>query len=153
MDRRTDAEAGARGLAYSLLALSGALVDRIHTEVAARGFDDLRPAHGFAFVRLAPNGATAAELAEHLGVTKQAASQLVDELVAKGYVERHPHATDARARMVVLTERGWACTRAADVAAALAVQPWIAALGARRFQSLCDDLARIAPHGPIRPSW
>ncbi len=148
-----DAEADARGLAYSLLALSGALVDGIHTEVMARGFDDLRPAHGFAFVRLAPDGATTAELAEHLGVTKQAASQIVDELVTKGYVERHPHPTDARARLVVLTERGWACTRAADAAAALAVRPWIDALGSRRFQALCADLARIAPVGRIRPSW
>ncbi|BFO20230.1 hypothetical protein SHKM778_66180 [Streptomyces sp. KM77-8] len=40
--------------------------------------------HGFAFTRLAPGGATVTDLAVHLGVTKQAASQLVDDLVRKG---------------------------------------------------------------------
>ena len=148
-----DTSADAQALPALLLALSGELVAGIQAGGAARGFDDVRPAHGYAFVRLAPDGATIGELAEHLGVTKQAASQLVDELVRKGYVERRPHPTDARARLVVLTERGWACTRAADAAAADTVQPWIAALGPARFHALVADLARLAPKGPIRPSW
>ncbi|MBC3842386.1 winged helix-turn-helix transcriptional regulator [Streptacidiphilus sp. 4-A2] len=148
-----DTSADARALPALLLALSGELVAGIQAGVVARGFDDIRPAHGYAFARLAPDGATVGELAEHLGVTKQAASQLVEELVRKGYVERHPHPADARARLVVLTERGWACTRAADTAAADTVAPWIAALGPGRFHGLCADLARLSPRGPVRPSW
>jgi DNA-binding MarR family transcriptional regulator len=148
-----DTSADARALPVLLLALSGELVAGIQAGGTARGFNDVRPAHGFAFVRLAPDGATIGELAEHLGVSKQAASQLVEELVRKGYVERRPHPDDARARLVVLTERGWACTRAADEAAADTVAPWIAALGPARFHALCADLARLAPSGPIRPTW
>jgi DNA-binding MarR family transcriptional regulator len=148
-----DLEADARALPPLLLSLSSALVAGIHAGTVARGFDDTRPAHGFAFVRLAPHGATIGQLAEHLGVTKQAASQLVDELVGKGYVARQAHETDARARLVVLTERGWACTRAADAAAAEAIRPWLDALGPTRFHRLCADLARLAPTGPIRPTW
>jgi DNA-binding MarR family transcriptional regulator len=142
-------------LAFSalLLSLSGELVQGVHDRVVAQGFDDLRPTHGFAFVRISFGGATVGELAEHLGVTKQAASQLVDELVRKGYVERHPHPTDARARLVVLTDRGWAATRAADDAARATVAPWLAILGPDRFRALTADLARLAPKGPIRPSW
>jgi DNA-binding MarR family transcriptional regulator len=113
----------------------------------------MRPAHGFAFVRLAPDGATATDLAAHLGITKQAASQLVDELVRKGYVERRPHPGDARARLVVLTELGWACTRAAEEAAADAVQSWVELLGESEVRVLCDRLRRIAPYGPLRPAW
>jgi DNA-binding MarR family transcriptional regulator len=146
-------EQDARTLPAMLLSLSGALVAGIHVGVAAAGFDDIRPAHGFAFVRLAPAGATVGELAEHLGVTKQAASQLVEELVSKGYVVRRPHPDDARARLIVLTDRGWACTRAADEAAAHTIEPWIAALGSERFHALCIDLARITPAGLIRPTW
>jgi DNA-binding MarR family transcriptional regulator len=148
-----DTSADSRALPALLLALSGELVAGIQAGGAARGFDDIRPAHGFAFARLAPDGATGGELAEHLGVTKQAASQLVEELVRKGYVERRPHPTDARARLIVLSERGWACTRAADAAAVDTVRPWIDALGPERFHSLCADLARLAPRGPIRPTW
>jgi DNA-binding MarR family transcriptional regulator len=142
----------ALALAAALLAAAGDLTQRINDGVVARGFE-ARPAWGFAFTRLAPDGATVTELAGHLGVTKQAASQLVDEIVRKGYAERRPHPVDARARLVVLTERGWACTRAAEEAAAEAVRSWIDVLGESDVRALCDRLGRIAPHGPIRPTW
>ncbi|MGW3630399.1 MarR family winged helix-turn-helix transcriptional regulator [Streptomyces sp. NPDC005122] len=143
----------AMALSAALLAAAGELTQRIHEGVVARGFEGLRPAHGFAFTRLAPDGATVTELAAHLGVTKQAASQLVEELVRKGYVERHPHPGDARARLVVLTERGWACTRAAEESAAEAVRPWAELLGEGEVGVLRERLLRIAPYGPIRPAW
>ncbi|MEJ8668706.1 MarR family winged helix-turn-helix transcriptional regulator [Streptomyces sp. MS1.AVA.1] len=143
----------AMALSAALLAVAGELTQRINDGVVARGFEGLRPAHGFAFARLAPDGATATDLAAHLGVTKQAASQLVDEIVRKGYAERRPHPDDARARLVVLTERGWACTRAAEEAAADAVRAWVGVLGESEVQALLRQLVRIAPDGPIRPTW
>ncbi|MEV0222538.1 MarR family winged helix-turn-helix transcriptional regulator [Streptomyces sp. NPDC050704] len=143
----------AMALSAALLAVAGELTQRIHEGVVARGFEGVRPAHGFAFARLAPGGATVTELAAHLGVTKQAASQLVDEIVRKGYAERRPHPDDARARLVVLTERGWDCTRAAEEAAAEAVRPWVELLGEGEVRALRDRLHRITPYGPIRPAW
>jgi DNA-binding MarR family transcriptional regulator len=143
----------AQSLAVGLLAASRALVDGVSAGVTARGFDDVRPAHGFAFARLAPDGATITQLAEHLDVTRQAAAQIVDELIAKGYVERHPHPQDARARLITLTEKGRACTRAADAAIADTVGAWAAVLGEQRLLALRDELTRIAPHGPLRPTW
>ncbi|WP_406009822.1 MarR family winged helix-turn-helix transcriptional regulator [Streptomyces sp. NBC_00637] len=142
----------ALALSAALLATAGELTRRINDGVVARGFEG-RPAYGFAFTRLAPDGATVTELGAHLGVTKQAASQLVEELVRKGYVERRPHPGDARARLIVLTERGWECTRAAEEAAADAVRAWAAVLGEGEVRVLCDRLSRIAPHGPLRPVW
>ncbi|MFF1740239.1 MarR family winged helix-turn-helix transcriptional regulator [Streptomyces mirabilis] len=142
----------AMALTAVLLAAAGDLTRRINDGVEARGFE-VRPAHGFAFTRLAPDGATVTDLATHLGMTKQAASQLVDELVRKGYAERRPYPGDARARLVVLTELGWACTRAAEEAAADAVRAWVEVLGEGEVRVLRDRLARIAPYGPIRPAW
>ncbi|WP_328840039.1 MarR family winged helix-turn-helix transcriptional regulator [Streptomyces europaeiscabiei] len=143
----------ALALTAVLLAAAGDLTRRIDEGVTARGFEG-RPSYGFAFTRLAPDGATVTDLAAHLGVTKQAASQLVDELVRKGYVERRPHPGDARARLVVLTERGWACTRAAEEVAAEVVAGWAESLGGEgEMRVLRDQLARIAPCGPIRPAW
>lgn len=143
----------AMALAAALLSAAGDLTRRIHDGVVGRGFDGVRPAHGFAFARLAPDGATVTELATHLGVTKQAASQLVDEIVRKGYAERRPHPGDARARLVVLTERGRACTRAAEEAAAEVVGAWGEVLGEDGLRALLHGLTRIAVHGPVRPSW
>ncbi|MET7987872.1 MULTISPECIES: MarR family winged helix-turn-helix transcriptional regulator [unclassified Streptomyces] len=143
----------AMALSAALLAAAGELTQRIHEGVVARGFEGLRPAHGFAFARLAPDGATVTDIASHLGVTKQAASQLVEELVRKGYVERRPHPADARARLIVLTELGRACTRAAEESAADAVRAWAEVLGEGEMRALCTRLTRIAPYGPIRPAW
>ncbi|MGV9454277.1 MarR family winged helix-turn-helix transcriptional regulator [Streptomyces sp. NPDC003635] len=143
----------ALALTYALLATAGDLTRRINDSVVARGFEEVRPAHGFAFARLAQGDATVTDLAAHLGVTKQAASQLVDELVRRGYVERRPHPRDARARLIVLTERGWACTRAAEEAAAEVVEEWSALVGDGEMRAVAHQLLRIAPSGPIRPVW
>jgi DNA-binding MarR family transcriptional regulator len=136
-----------------LLSAAGSLVQDIDTGVAARGYSDIRPTHGFVFSLLAPDGATVTEIAAHLGFTRQAASQITDELEKKGYVRRTPHPSDARARLVVLTDKGWSCTRAAEDAAAEAIEPWIEMLGERRLLTLRDELARLAPGGPLRPAW
>jgi len=140
-------------LSALVLATGNALVDGIQAGVVERGFTDVRPAHGFAFARLAPAGATVSELATHLGVTRQAAAQLVDELVAKGYVERRRHPDDGRAQLITLTERGWACTRAADAAATETVGTWAAVLGEERLRAIRDALTEIAPAGHLRPTW
>lgn len=139
-------------LATLLLSAAAALVDGIHAAVTAAGFDDLRPAHGFAFVRISRGDATVGDVAEHLGVTKQAASQLVEELARKGYVTRHPHPGDARARLLSLTPRGWACTRAADQAMAALMREWTQVLGPKRVAALRADLDRVVTPGPLRPA-
>ncbi|MEV4155697.1 MarR family transcriptional regulator [Nocardia salmonicida] len=136
-----------------LLAAAAEVTKAVHAGVTAAGFTDIRPTHGFAFVRMAPDGATVGEIAEHLGVTKQAASQLVDELVTKGYADRNPHPRDARARLITLTDRGWACTRAADAALAEFTQTWSDTLGAATLTQVGAALSRVVTPGRVRPSW
>jgi DNA-binding MarR family transcriptional regulator len=142
-------------LALPLMMFSAAatLVDTIHAGVQARGFEGLRPAHGFTFVRIAAAGASIAEIGEHLGVTKQAASQLVDELLRRGYVVSAPHPRDARAKLITLTELGRAVTRAADEAALEAARAWAEVLGEERVRELIADLGRVARAGKLRPLW
>jgi DNA-binding MarR family transcriptional regulator len=146
-------ELAAEALAVTLLAASRAVVDGISAGVSARGFTDVRPAHGFAFTRLARGDATITTLAEHLDITRQAAAQLADELEAKGYIERRSHPDDGRAWLLVLTPKGWACTRAAQEAIVETITSWELVLGADRLRSLRADLERLAPGGPLRPIW
>jgi DNA-binding MarR family transcriptional regulator len=110
--------------AVAVLKLSTRLIDQIDAGVREAGFDDVTPLHGFAFARMATGDATTADVAAHLGVTKQAAAQLVDRLVRGGYVERHAHPTDRRARLLALTDRGIACMWAARRAAEQAIAQW-----------------------------
>lgn len=140
-------------MAGAVLRLATQLVDGIQQGVRARGFDDVRPAHGFAFARIAAGRATTSDVAEHLGVTKQAASQLVEHLVSGGYLRREPDPLDARARLLVLTARGRRCTRAADEAAAEVVGRWRTALDPGQLAVLEAALTTIAAPGPLRPAW
>jgi DNA-binding MarR family transcriptional regulator len=89
----------------------------------------------------------------HLGITKQAAAQLVDHLVESGYVERHPDPRDKRARLLVLTERGWACTAAAEQAAAETVARCEHQLGPGAYRQLTAALGALAEPGRLRPLW
>lgn len=139
--------------AAAVLRLASQLVDGIQEGLARRGFDDVRPAHGFAFARLSTGQATTADVAQHLGVTKQAASQLVDHLVTHGYVERQPDPRDARARLLVLTARGRACTLAAEQAATDTVEQWKAELTPETFATMQSALTNIARPGRLRPTW
>lgn len=129
------------------------MVDHIHRGVAERGFADVRPAHGFVFVRISAGDATLVDVASHLGVTKQAASQLVKQLVERGYVTRQPDARDGRARLLVLTERGWACTHAADQAAQELADRWEGKVGAKTMNSVRRTMRSLIRPGPVRPAW
>jgi DNA-binding MarR family transcriptional regulator len=139
--------------AVAVLRLASQLVDGIQEGLARRGFSDVRPAHGFAFVRISDGDATTADVAEHLGITKQATGQLVDYLVDHGYVIRRPDERDARARLLLLTERGRACTVAAESAATETVDGWRSQLDPSEFDRLKVAFATITTPGRLRPSW
>lgn len=87
------------GMAFQLML--GEFVRRLD----AAGYSDLRPMHGLVFQLLRGTGATSTELADRLGVTKQAAGQTVDDLERRGYVQRVPHPAGGRRRLVILTDK------------------------------------------------
>jgi DNA-binding MarR family transcriptional regulator len=149
---------------YDLTLLLGlgfrTVIDDLHKHLAALGYDDVRPAHGFAFHRLAPDGATGNELAEFLDITKQAASEMVDYLEQHGYVVRLPHPTDRRGKIVTLTDRGWSCIRATEAILSQMEAQWAAIIGAKRMEELIADLRQplMAANGgtlpqKFRPTW
>ncbi len=147
-------------LTLLLLLGSRTMIDTLHKHLATCGYDDVRPAHGFAFYRLAPGGATGNELAEFLDITKQAASEMVDYLEQHGYVVRQPHPTDRRGKIVTLTQRGWSCIRETEsILSQLEVQ-LATIIGANRMEELKIDLRQLitATNGGIspqkfRPTW
>ncbi|MFD4370672.1 MarR family winged helix-turn-helix transcriptional regulator [Streptomyces sp. NPDC058486] len=87
------------GMAFQLV------LSEFVSRLDAAGYDDLRPMHGLVFQALRGSGATSSELAERLGVTKQAAGQIIDDLEKRGYVERQPHPAGGRRKLVVLTAK------------------------------------------------
>lgn len=92
--------------------------------LADAGFTDIRSAQSGVFVGIEPEGTRATDLAARLRLSKQAVGDQVKALTASGYVEVVPDPADGRARLVRLTQKGWA---AADLAAAVIgdFQAWL----------------------------
>jgi DNA-binding MarR family transcriptional regulator/catechol 2,3-dioxygenase-like lactoylglutathione lyase family enzyme len=82
--------------------------EAMHAALAAAGYDDI-PANGMYVIgglALGAGDAPLGRLVKELKTSKQAAGQLIDTLVLRGYVERTPDAEDRRKLTVTLTERG-----------------------------------------------
>jgi DNA-binding MarR family transcriptional regulator len=138
--------------AVAALQLGNRVIDEIQAGVIAAGFDDVTPLHGFAFARIAAGGASTADLASHLGVSKQAAAQLTERLVQAGYVSREAHPRDQRSRLLTLTARGQACTRAARRAAEAAVRRWRTELPSADIERFESSLLKLtASISTLRP--
>jgi DNA-binding MarR family transcriptional regulator len=110
--------------------------DAMRAALDAAGFEDI-PGNGLYVIGgLAlgeaggEGGVPITQLVRDLGVSRQTAGQLVDTLVARGYLDRVPDPADRRQLIVSLTERGRA---AAEVQ------------GAARDAIDVDLLTRIGP--------
>jgi len=80
--------------------------------LASKGFADVRTSHGHVFQHLVGGPRTVGDLAGRLGVSQQAASKSVAELVQLGYLAKES-AEDRRVSRVGLTARGRDVVRAA----------------------------------------
>lgn len=78
--------------------------------IAAAGFKGIRESHGYLIQHLIESERSITELAKRMGVTQQAASKGVAELIGLGILEAAP-SRDRRAKRIRLSQRGWDCVR------------------------------------------
>jgi DNA-binding MarR family transcriptional regulator len=93
-------------LSILLTAANRCLADRLGAAVATSGGAAMRPSYGFVLRAVAAEQPTVSRLAELLGVTKQAASKLADDMVALGYLERTGDPEDRRRTRLRLSRSG-----------------------------------------------
>ena len=130
--------------APALAAAGRALIATMMAKLASCGFGDVTPAFASLMPLLDATGVRPTTLAQRAGITKQAISQLVRELEARGYVEQVPDSTDTRAKIARLTKRGVALhTACAEVRHELQFVA-IAKLGKSRVSRLRRDLMELA---------
>ena len=111
--------------------------------LAAAGADDITLAQSRLMQRLDPRGMRLTDLAEQARVTKQTAGALVDQLERAGYVVRTPDPSDARARLVTLSDKGLALCRTAAAEVARVEDQWREFLGDKKFQQMNDALLAL----------
>ena len=116
-----------------------ALLERLH----AAGFGDVRASHLELFRFPGPQGVRPTELADHVGLSKQALNHLLNELESLGYLTREAAGPDGRHRVVHLTGRGLEFSAAAK-SAVLAIEAELTGiLGEQRMADMTADLIAI----------
>jgi len=109
--------------------------DAVLRALASAGLHGLRQGHGYLVQRLLVGPATATELAGDLGVTQQAVSKALKELLDLGYAEPVPDATDRRRRPVALSAAGRRAVEVARETRAGIDQRVRAVVGPERFEA------------------
>jgi DNA-binding MarR family transcriptional regulator len=117
--------------------------ERIRSEVAAAGFDDMTIAMARVAARIGPDGTRLTDLAEQAQITKQSAGFLVDQLEKAGYVERVADPTDARARLVTLAERGRSAQMRARRTERAIEREWTRHLGEEQMRAMREALVAL----------
>jgi len=87
-------------------AARGSYGHAIRASLAAAGYEDVPRNGAFVLGGMVNHGGSAADLVRQLGVSKQAASQLIDVLVIRGYLQRRADPDDRRRQTLEVTERG-----------------------------------------------
>jgi DNA-binding MarR family transcriptional regulator len=116
----------------------------IYRSVVDAGLSDMRPAHGNAMEMLAiEDGLRLTDIAARAGMAPQSMGELVDDLVAKGYLERREDSEDRRAKRIYLTPKGRATAEASRVAVTSVEQQLSDRLGAVQYRQMRRHLAVV----------
>ncbi len=115
-----------------LAAARGVYGSQIRSALQDNGFDDMPRRGTFVLGAVANHGSTLSDAVAGLRTTKQAASQLVDTLVSRGYLERAPDPDDRRRVTVTLTDRGREAARVTQSSIRAVDQRLAQAVGAER---------------------
>ena len=135
------------------------LIDSLHDQLQARGWTDVRPAFGFVLLAARDQPTSVTELAGLMGITKQAASKLVDAMISTGYIQRGTDPQDGRQRPVSLTRRGEELLSAVEQVYAELEDRWAKLIGTSHVDRMRRDLMHVLSDPsngqlpPVRPPW
>lgn len=143
-------------LALLLLAGFRTLADRATAELAARGYEDVRPVHDFALHSILSGADSASELARRMSVTKQAAAKTIAVLEERGWVTREPDEADRRRMRLRVTEHGHNLLREGEAIFDELRAQWEGQVGASALATVEATLRPLVGDGAIRldsPGW
>jgi DNA-binding MarR family transcriptional regulator len=114
--------------------------ERIYTAVLQAGYEDLQPTHLLLFRYPTIEGMRPTELANQMGISKQAINDLLRQLEAKGYLELRLDPSDGRARLITLTESGSELMELTRRVAQEVSDEYARLVGRKRFDALRKTL-------------
>jgi DNA-binding MarR family transcriptional regulator len=140
------------GATLAMLLIGGfrSLVDAAHVELAARGYEDVRPVHDFAIRAIASGADNASELGRRLAVSKQAAAKTIGVLQKRGYIVREVDPIDARRKRLRVTARGFDMQREAEAIFDALRNQWAQQIGITQLEEIEKHLTELVGTDPIR---
>ncbi len=106
VDSNLDIDLQQLDLGYLALFLGRRVNELIVQRLLRAGFKHVRESHGYVIQHLIEGDRSIGDLAHRMGVTQQAASKTVAEMVRLGILEANT-AEDRRAKVVRISKRGW----------------------------------------------
>jgi DNA-binding MarR family transcriptional regulator len=114
--------------------------------LAEAGLDGVRPPHTHVSAYIKAEGSRLTDLARDARMTGPAMLELVDDLERLGYAQRRPDRNDRRAKLVTLTEKGWAAMRLAQSIITELEIEYATAVGVRRFDEFVATFEALLDH-------
>lgn len=112
----------------------------------AAGLEGIRLPHTHVSAYIKADGSRLTELARDARMTVPAMLELVDDLERLGYAERHPDPADRRAKLVRMTDSGWAAMRAGRKVIMELEADCERALGKRRWAEFTATFEALLGH-------
>lgn len=130
------------------------MLERVHEELAAHGYSDVGSNFGYVLLAARDGALTGADVAQLMGMTKQAASKLIDQMESAMYLERREHPEDGRAKLLFITPRGRRLLATVESIYASLESEWAQVVGKKRLAELRATLVEAlhGTHGGELPS-
>lgn len=128
------------------------LADEVFDGLNHAGFDDLRPVHRLILRDMLVSRLRPSELGDRLGISKQAANDLVRELETKGYITLEPDPEDGRAKRIVATNRGVRASETAQEGSQAIGRRWAQLVGEERyavFEQVLREIVAASGRHPL----
>jgi DNA-binding MarR family transcriptional regulator len=116
----------------------------IRNALTEAGFNDMPANGGYVLGLIEPEGTALSDVIVDIGFSKQRASQLVDTLVIRGYLERSVDPEDRRRMLLTLTDRGSAASETVYHTCQEVDARLVAVVGAERLEHTKETLAALA---------
>lgn len=124
-------------------AVRARMIERLH----AQGFADFDASYLTVVQYPGPHGLRPADLADRLGISKQALNHLLGQLERRGYLTREADPEDGRSKRIRLTTRGVKAGFVIREAVTEMEDAWAQQLGPKRFaqlRTLLQDLNQVS---------